>query len=109
MTLRYNEFKDNMQNDSVSVGIEDQAGDDGLQVAFNTPYLEDGLAITFMPYWLRLDTNNHIIAPNTEEQITLTIDTQNLAVGDYDSFLIIQSNDSTRPRIALPVSLQVVP
>ena len=109
MTLRYNEFKDNMQNDSVSVGIEDQAGDDGLQVAFNTPYLEDGLAITFMPYWLRLDTNNHLIAPNTEEQITLTIDTQNLAVGDYDSFLIIQSNDSTRPRIALPVSLQVVP
>ena len=109
MILRYSKFEGNMNNDAVSIGIESQAGDDGLQVAFNTPYLEDGLAITFMPYWLRLDTNDLILSPNAEEQITLTIDTQNLAVGDYDSFLIIQSNDITRPRIALPVNLQVVP
>ena len=107
--LRYNEFGGSMDNVNVSVGIENQAGDIGLQVALNTPYLEDGLAISFAPYWLSSDTSDLTLSPNAEEQIILTIDTQDLAVGDYDSFFIIQSNDVTRPQIVLPVSLQVVP
>ena len=107
--LRYNEFGGSMDNVNVSVGIENQAGDIGLKVALNTPYLEDGLAISFAPYWLSSDTSDLTLSPNAEEQIILTIDTQDLAVGDYDSFFIIQSNDVTRPQIVLPVSLQVVP
>ena len=105
----YKDFSGNINNENVSIGIESQTGESGLQVAFNTVYLENELALSFKPFWLSSNFNESILPPNMEEQITLNVDTQNLEVGDYDGYFIIQSNDITRPQIILPVSLEVIP
>ena len=105
----YKEFAGNMNNENVSIGIEDETGESGLQVAFNTQYLENELAVSFMPFWLSSDFDETILPINTEEIVTLSVDTQNLEVGNYDGYFIIQSNDINRPQIVLTVNLQVIP
>jgi hypothetical protein len=62
-----------------------------------------------MPFWLSSDFNETIIPINTEEIVTLSVDTQNLEVGNYDGYFIIQSNDINRPQIVLTINLQVIP
>ena len=55
-----------------TVGIQNQDGDDGLTVAFNTPYMKDGLAVRFQafPEWLTVSPMSGVVPPGGSLPVT---------------------------------------
>ena len=62
--------------ESATVGIENPDGSDGLQVAFNTEYIHNELAIRIQasPEWLTADIEPVPIPPLDSRDIDLTFD-----------------------------------
>ncbi len=93
---------------SATVGIENAVGDDGLQVAYNAPYMHNNLAIDFtVVRWLWVEPGGGIIEPFSSASIDVHLDATELGDGTYDGQLSITTNDPVMPSAVLPVSLQV--
>lgn len=94
-----------------TIGIENEAGDDGLTVAFNTSYLKDNLAVEFSApaQWLTLTPTSGTIEPMGENTITARVNTFGLDIGEYACAVNIYSNDPDTPDNpwSIPVSLLV--
>jgi len=78
-----------------TVGMENQDGTDGLEVAYLTPYLHDELAIIFyQPYqWLHLDHLSNSLEPGTADTILCAFTSDRLDSGTYNANIVIYSND----------------
>jgi len=107
--IQYSDFRNGIDLDGSTIGIENATGMDGLQVAFNVPYLHNELAILFSrgASWLTLDPLSGSIAPNGSQDITVTYDASAEEVGDYEADIIIASNDPANPEVTVPATLQV--
>ncbi len=92
-----------------TVGIQNNVRDDGLTVAFNEPYIHDGLAveITRTPEWIHLSPDSGTIPPHGRQFVTALLDAQGLADGDHTGMIEIESNDPHEPLAYVPVSLKV--
>jgi hypothetical protein len=88
-----------------SVGIQ-KDGTVGSQVIFGTDELSNNLNITFNkgPDWLTISPNQGSILEGQSENITLNVNTNNLADGVYDAFINILSNGGN---VSLPLNLMV--
>ncbi len=97
--------------DQATVGIENQTGDTGLQIAFNTSYVADSLAVLITPGcpWISEDHITSTIPPGGNENITLSINTTGLAPAIYECELHVNSDDILTPKIIVPVTLTVGP
>ena len=98
--------------DEATVGIENDAGDDGLQVAFDTPYVRDGLAVQInppgiRPDWVTADVTTGTLGPNQDATITLTLDATNLAEATYEADIIVNTNAPASPSIVVPLVFDV--
>ncbi len=96
---------------SATIGIENQDGTDGLQIAYNEPYMEDQLAIKIssgIP-WLFLDAYTGTILPGDAVEVAITFDATTLSVGDYTAALHVNSNDPIHPQVIIPTTLHVAP
>jgi subtilisin family serine protease len=95
--------------DSATVGIQNQAKDDGLQVAFNAAYLHDNLAIEIKPIpdWLQASPSGGTLAAGGTTAITVALNAAGLEDGLHEGRIDIASNDPYRPAITVPVSLKV--
>ncbi|HEX9952283.1 MAG TPA: choice-of-anchor D domain-containing protein [Rubricoccaceae bacterium] len=96
--------------DQATVGIENAAGDDGLEVAFNAPYVHDGLAVRIgrTPPWLTsVSPSAGTVAPGTTAQVTVTFDASVLEAGLFRDALLLQTNDPDTPALGVPVRLEV--
>ncbi|HEX8385191.1 MAG TPA: choice-of-anchor D domain-containing protein, partial [Rubricoccaceae bacterium] len=96
--------------DQATVGIENAAGEDGLEVAFNAPYVHDGLAVRIgrTPAWLTgVAPSSGTIAPGTTAEVTVTLDASALEAGLFRDALVLQTNDPDTPSLSVPVSLEV--
>jgi len=95
-----------------TVGIEDENGEDGLTVAFNTAYLKDNLVIEFSApaQWLTVMPASGTIDPQGENTITASVNTFGLDYGDYECVLNIYSNDpdAEDDPWSIPVNLTVL-
>ena len=97
--------------DEATVGIENPDGTDGLQIAFNTDYLEEGLAVQINPAtpdFISFDTTSGEIPEGGSQQITGTFDAtgqigNTTVTGDVALF----SNDPSAPIRDLPVVMNV--
>jgi len=94
-----------------TVGIENQDGTDGLEVAYLTSYLHNELAIVFYrPYqWLDLEQLAGSVDPGTADTIACLFTSEFLDSGSYFLNLEIYSNDpytSDNPWV-IPVELNV--
>jgi subtilisin family serine protease len=80
---------------SSSVGIENQDGTDGLQVAHNASYLHDSLAIEFIKpaQWLILSATSGELAAEEADTIELQFGSAEIDSGYYKSDIQIFSND----------------
>ncbi len=107
ITLQYNNIENNMLVELASIGIENRDGSDGLQVAFNTKYVENRLAVTFIPGWLSMDANQLELLPGESKVVNFTIDASTLPLGNYNNNIRIISNDIVEPEKFLPLALQV--
>jgi hypothetical protein len=94
---------------SATVGIQNDAGSDGLQVAYNTSYIHDNLAIKIsrMPQWVTISPNEGRVWHGGEMGLTVTYDAAGLASGVYEGTIGITSNDATDPLMNIPVTLIV--
>ena len=99
-----------VDNNNYTIGIENNDGADGLEVVFNNLYVHNGLTIMFSvaPQWLFLNSYSGTILPDSFKDIQVTFDATNLAVGDYEANILINSNDPDVPVVIVPVTLNVV-
>ncbi|PCK06908.1 MAG: hypothetical protein COA42_16975, partial [Alteromonadaceae bacterium] len=106
--LQYGEFLNGMEKEFVSVGIENFDGSDGLQIAYNTPYLEGGLAVLISDSrHLLMERLNFSIAPGEEQIHNLEIDTTDLAPGLYVGSIMVTSNDPDTREITHTIQVRV--
>ena len=93
-----------------TVGVEDGLGVDGLQVAFNTSYIENNLAIdiTSVPDFITdVSPASGSLASGSSDDITVTLDATEVPAGDYENTLALASNDPDASTEAIPFSVSV--
>ncbi|MGB5237986.1 MAG: choice-of-anchor D domain-containing protein, partial [Flavobacteriaceae bacterium] len=85
--------------DFSTVGIENADGSDGAQVAFNTPYVKDGLVVRFvkpdMPltdFISNVDPLSGVVPAGGSRELTVTLDATSLNDGTYFDELTVSSN-----------------
>jgi hypothetical protein len=92
-----------------TVGVQNAARTQGLQVAFNQNYLQSGFAVRLTPTpWLGLGANAGLVPRWTGESISLSLDPTSLAQGNYAATLLVQTADPALPMTVLPISFNVL-
>jgi hypothetical protein len=97
------------QND-ITIGIENETGDDGLVVTFNQAYLHPDLAILFSPpkFWLSTDLADGVLGPlSSPAPFNVFMSASGLPVGFYNGAIVLSSNDVDEPVKVLEVQLEV--
>jgi subtilisin family serine protease len=105
---RYHTMVDRLNE--CTVGIQNDARDDGLTVAFNTDYVHDGLEIRIaaIPQWMTAaPTSGRLWDTDPPETVTLSIDATGLDGGTYEGSVYVQSNDPVTPSVEHLVTLNV--
>lgn len=97
---------------SSTIGIENRDGTDGLQIAFNTSYVHDSLAISItstpaVDIINSVTPNSGTLNPGETIDISVEISSDSLMSGNYEDAVIIHSNDPLNPEIDVPVYLHV--
>ncbi len=94
---------------SATVGIESPDGTDGLEIAYNSVYVENNLAvrISASPDWLTTNYPSGLLFPNQSAQINLVFTTEGLIGGEYTMDVIITSNDPEHPEVVVPVTMSL--
>ena len=94
--------------DASTVGIENHDGTDGLQVAFNSDYLENNLAIRFAtaPDWAAISPAEGSIPVGESQDVTVTFDATDLVAGVYSADISLASNDLSNPSQTIQLLLQ---
>jgi hypothetical protein len=91
-----------------TIGIENSAGDDGLEVCFNAEYVHAELAIQLKAAsWLSVDPGAGSIDPFSADTIDVGFDATDMTNGEYDGMLTINCNDPDTPTMAVPVTFTV--
>jgi hypothetical protein len=95
--------------DEATVGIQNAGGDDGLTVAFNAPYLRDRMAIRIekSPPWLVVSNPIGIVRAGESLLADLTFNASTLPIGDYQTDLVIESNDPDEAVVRVPARLSI--
>lgn len=108
--LQYDGFNSGFHTSGCTVGIENSDGTDGLQVAFNTTYLHDDLAILLSrkPKWItEVSPASGKIASGDSIAIEVAFSATNMIGGEYWDSLEVSSNDCYTPDTLVPVYLHV--
>jgi subtilisin family serine protease len=81
---------------SATIGMENLDGSDGLQIAFNTPYVHNNLAVKISPpgsvTWLQPNAVSGILYPGDVQELNLDFNTTDLSPGQYNATLNILSS-----------------
>jgi len=106
-------YKDVMltNSETATIGAENIDGTIGLQVAFNTAYVENNLAVLILPGRTPFDVTvsqlSGIVQPNKEQVIEVTIDATDLFEDSYINELLIKNNDPLRSEQTFTSKLNV--
>lgn len=99
---------------SCTVGIENAAGTDGLQVLFNTGgWLVNNLALRFTPPilvapWAVLSPLSGTVAAGGSAILDLALSAADLVEGTYTGSLLLTCNDPDTPSLTVPLTLTVL-
>ncbi len=96
-------------SETATVGIENFDGSEGIQIAYNEPFIQNDMIVSFNPNfnWISCDPVIGTVAQNMSETVNITVDTADMLFGDYACNIEIVSNDPTQPLIVIPVTLEV--
>lgn len=94
---------------SATIGIQNQAKNDGLTVVYNANYVHDNMAIKFStaPEWLSVSPKSGRIPPGRSMNLTALFNATDLLGGDYYGAVHIDGNDPLVPRWSVPAHLHV--
>jgi len=93
---------------SASIGIENAAGDDGLEVVYNAAYMHDNMAIDFnVVRWLWVEPSGGLLEPFTNATVTVNLCAVDLEDGVFEGQMSITTNDPLNPAYLLPVTVTI--
>ena len=90
-----------------TVGIQNENGTVGLQVAYNQTYLHNGLAVQFYYPFLQANPPSGTVAAGSSQQVSVTAYSYGLTQGSYPATMIITSNDPETPTVNVPITVIV--
>ena len=95
--------------DSNTIGVQDENGINGLLVLYNNNYLHEDMAIDFYRIidWLDISQTAGLVGSGENLQITLTVDTAELMIGEYLCNLHLATNDPNLTELIIPVGLNI--
>jgi hypothetical protein len=95
---------------SATVGIENSAGTDGLQIAYNANYVHNNMAVKIeaAPEWLVNNIFNGTVFNGNSMAVQLTFKTEDYPLGSYSMDMVIQSNDPVTPSVTVPIQMEIV-
>jgi hypothetical protein len=105
MTYQYQTLVGNYE--SCTVGIQDGSGTDGLQVAYNQPYLQDNLAVQFYYPFLMVVPPSGSVPGGGSMGLDIIVYAYGMEQGTYPAVLGIDCNDPVTPRVDVPVTVIV--
>lgn len=105
--VNYNNM--NATLNSATIGIENQNGTDGLQVAYNANYVQNNLALQFSaePDWLNAENMQGTVYNGNSIAVLLNFITEGLDSGDYSMDMIITNNDPVNPEMVVPIAMKI--
>ena len=92
-----------------TIGIQDEDGINGLNVSYNSDYLQEDMAIEFYRVieWLDVSQTTGMVGSGANQQITLTVSTDELEAGEYLCNLYLMTNDPNMTEIVIPVYVNI--
>ena len=105
LDIYYDDVSSAIFLENATIGIENADGSDGAQVAFNTAYVRDGLALRFIapeipltPFISDVSPLSGVVPAGGETTIDVSLDASNLLAGVFFDELRLSSNspDITR-------------
>ena len=110
IVIMYNNLQSGLIINSCTVGIQSPDPSLGLQVAYNTSYIHDGLAILFdLPadFIVSVQPPTGLIAQGGSQNVKITYDTEGYDPGDYTQDLMFESNDPSTPEYTIGNTMHV--
>lgn len=106
--MQYGDIDGEHQSD-ISIGIENEFGDIGLQYAYNNAATHPGLAIkyTYPLFWLTVNPLEGTVPPSSSTDLDVTFNSEDLSEGTYTGSIIIATNDPDNNQITVPCILHV--
>jgi subtilisin family serine protease len=94
---------------SATIGVQNEARNDGLQVAFNATYIKNNLAIRFRPpaRFLTVSPTGGTVPPGGFTDLTVGLNAADLFGGIYTGAVRVRGNDPVLPQQDVPVQLTV--
>lgn len=95
---------------SGTVGVENGSGDTGLQIAFNTDYVTENLAITVSnaPQFItNVVPSNGTVDAQSEREVFVQIDMSGFTPGIYTEDIVVLTNDPVNSREVVTVEIEV--
>ncbi len=95
---------------SATIGIENAAGNVGLQVAYNANYVQNNMALQFSaePDWIANNNGSGRIYNGNSIAVLVTLRSEDYPLGYYSMDMVISSNDPNTPSLTVPVSMDLV-
>jgi hypothetical protein len=92
-----------------SVGYENSAGTDGLQMVYNADYLHSNMAILIYPpiNWFSSSLHSGFLSAGNSLSAIITFDGTDLAPGVYSGHLDLDSNDPDEGSVDIPVTFTI--
>ncbi len=105
ITYQYQTLTGNYAN--CTVGQQNQAGTDGLQMAYNQTYLHNSLATNIAHPFLQATPPGGAVPAGGNAAVLVSAYGYGLATGTYPAQMIISSNDPATPQVTVPITVQV--
>ena len=108
--IRYQYLSLGDPTNSATVGIQDQTAANGLNVAFNTTYLHDNLAVRIfaIPQWLSVTPTSGRILAGHSLPLQVHFDASGLTGGIFNGTINVLSNDPDGSPLPLSAQLHVI-
>ena len=94
---------------SATVGTQNAAKTDGLNIVFNNSLVYDGLAIRIarLPQWLSIAPTSGRVLAGMPQGLSVEYNSTGLLGGYYNASIVVNSNDPDAPAVTVPVTLHV--
>jgi subtilisin family serine protease len=94
---------------SATVGTQNAAKTDGLNIVFNNTLVYDGLALRIarLPQWLSVAPTSGRVLAGMPQGLSVMYNSTGLLGGYYNADVVINSNDPDAPAVTVPVTLHV--